>query len=61
MFSNLKSHELFRKDHPNHDASLTSKDLITIAHVGDPVDNPTTTISSAFEFVMSPLAATSDE
>jgi hypothetical protein len=61
MFSNLKSHELSRKDHPNHDASLTSKTLITIAHVGDPDDNPATTVSSAFEFVMSPLAVASDE
>jgi hypothetical protein len=25
LFSKLKSHEVSRKNHPNHDASLTSK------------------------------------
>jgi hypothetical protein len=35
--------------------------LITIAHVGDPDDNPATTVSSAFEFVMSHLAVAYDE
>jgi hypothetical protein len=35
LFSKLKSHELSRKGHPNHDASLTSKTLITSARVGD--------------------------
>jgi hypothetical protein len=34
QFSKLKSHELCRKGHPNHDASLTSKALITSARVG---------------------------
>jgi hypothetical protein len=34
LFSKLKSHELFRKGHPNHDASFTSKALITSARVG---------------------------
>jgi hypothetical protein len=33
LFSKLKSHELSRKDHPNHDASLASKALITSARV----------------------------
>jgi hypothetical protein len=33
LFSKLKSHELSRKDHLNHDASLTSKTLITSACV----------------------------
>jgi hypothetical protein len=33
LFSKLKSHELSRKDHPNHDASLTSKTFINSAHV----------------------------
>jgi hypothetical protein len=31
LFSKLKSHEQSRKGHPNHDASLTSKALITSA------------------------------
>jgi hypothetical protein len=29
LFSKLKSHELFRKDRPNHDASLTCKAFVT--------------------------------
>jgi hypothetical protein len=61
LFSNLKSHELSHKGHLNHDASLTSKALITIAHVGGHDTNPTTTVSSAFEFVLSSLAAASDK
>jgi hypothetical protein len=48
LFSKLKSHELFRKGHPNHDASLSSKALITSARVGGHDANPTnTTVSSA--------------
>jgi hypothetical protein len=54
LFSKLKSHELSRKGRPNHDASLTSKDLITSAHVGGHDANPTNTISSS-------LATTFDE
>jgi hypothetical protein len=62
LFSKLKSHELFRKCRPNHDASFSSKALITGAHVGSHVANPTnTTDSSAFEFALSFLCATSDE
>jgi hypothetical protein len=57
LFSKLKSHELSRKGRPNHDASLTSKTLITSAYDA----NPTTTVSSASEFVLSSLTATSDE
>jgi hypothetical protein len=34
LFSKIKSHEFSRKDRPNHDASLSSKALITSAHVG---------------------------
>jgi hypothetical protein len=30
LFSKLKSHELSRKGHPNHDASLTSKLLLLV-------------------------------
>jgi hypothetical protein len=30
LFSKLKSHELSRKGHPNHDASLTSKTLLLV-------------------------------
>jgi hypothetical protein len=45
-----KCHELSRKGHPNHDASLTSKALITSAHVSGHDANPTNTISSSLEF-----------
>jgi hypothetical protein len=61
LFSKLKSHELSRKGHPNLDASLTSKALITSARVSGHDANPTTTVSSALEFALSSLAATSDE
>jgi hypothetical protein len=62
LFSKLKSYELFRKGRPNYDASLTSKTLITSAHVGGHDANPTnTTISSALELVLSSLAAVFDE
>jgi hypothetical protein len=46
IFSKLKSHELSRKGHPNHDASLSSKVLITSAHVGGHDANPTNTVMS---------------
>jgi hypothetical protein len=56
LFSKLKSHELSRKGHPNLDASLFSKALITSVHVGGHDANPTnTTVSSTLEFVMSSL------
>jgi hypothetical protein len=61
LFSKLKSHELSREGHPNHDASLTSKCLITTACVGGHDANPTNTVSSALEFALSSLAATYDE
>jgi hypothetical protein len=62
LFSKLKSHELYRKGHPNHDASFSSKDLITSARVGGNVDNPTnTTDSSALKFALSSLCAAFDE
>jgi hypothetical protein len=62
LFSKLKSHELSRKGHPNSDASLTSKVFITSAHVGGHDANPTNnTVSSALEFALSSLSATSDE
>jgi hypothetical protein len=47
LFSKLKYHELFRKDRSNHDASLTSKALITSSRVGGHNANPTTTVSFA--------------
>jgi hypothetical protein len=54
VFSKLKSHELSRKYRPNHDASLSSKALITSARVGGHDANPTnTTISFALEFALS--------
>jgi hypothetical protein len=34
LFSKPKSHELSRQSRPNHDASITSKTLITSAHIG---------------------------
>jgi hypothetical protein len=61
LFSKLKSHELSRKSHPNHDAFLTSKALVTSARVGSHDANPTTTVSSALEFALSSLATSSDE
>jgi hypothetical protein len=62
LFSKLKSHELFRKGHPNHYAFFSSKSLITGAHVGGHVSNPTnTTDSSALEFALSSLCAAADE
>jgi hypothetical protein len=62
LFSKLKYHELPRKGHPNHDASLTSKDFVTSTRVGGHVANPTnTTDSSALEFALSSLSAASDE
>jgi hypothetical protein len=61
LFSKLKSHELSRKDHLNHDASLTSKAFVTSTRVGGHAANPTnTTDSSVLEFVLSSLCATSD-
>jgi hypothetical protein len=61
LFSKLKSQELSRKSRPNHDASFSSKTLITNAHVDDHDANPTnTTVSSALQFVLSSLAAASD-
>jgi hypothetical protein len=53
LFSKLKSHELSRKCHPNHDASHTSNALITSAHIGGRDANPTnTTVSSALDFTL---------
>jgi hypothetical protein len=52
LFSKLKSHELSRKSHPNHDPSLTSKTLITSACVGGHDTNPTTTVSSAHSLLL---------
>jgi hypothetical protein len=62
LFSKLKFHELSRKGHLNHDASLTNKAFVTSTRVGGHVANPTNTIdSSALEFVLSSLCAASDE
>jgi serine/threonine protein phosphatase PrpC len=61
LFSKLKSHELYHKGRPSHDASLTSKALITSARVGGHDANPTNTISSSLEFAFSFLAVASDE
>jgi hypothetical protein len=62
LFSKLKSHELSRKGRPNHDTSLTSKAFVISTRVGGYVANPTnTTDSSALEFALSSLTATSNE
>jgi hypothetical protein len=62
LFSKLKSHELSRKGHSNHDTSLSSKTLITSARVGGHDANPTnTTVLSALEFALSSLTTASDE
>jgi hypothetical protein len=62
LFSKFKSHELFRKGHHNHDASLSSNALITSACVGGHDANPTnTTVSSALDFALSSLVAAFDE
>jgi hypothetical protein len=60
LFSKLKSHELSHKGCPNHDASLTSKALVTSARVGHDA-NPTNIVLSALEFSLSSLVAASDE
>jgi hypothetical protein len=62
LFSKLKSLELPKKSHLDHDASLTSKAFVTSTRVGGHVANPTnTTDSSALEFALSSLSAASDE
>jgi hypothetical protein len=61
LFNKLKSHKLSHKDHPNHDASLTSKALITSACVDGHDANPTNTVSSALEFALFSLAEASNE
>jgi hypothetical protein len=61
LFSKLKSHELFRKGRSNHDASLSSKALITSARVGGHDANPTNTVSSDLEFALSSLVVICDE
>jgi hypothetical protein len=61
LFSKLMSHELSHKGHHNHDASFTSKALITSARVGGHDANSTNTISPSLEFVLSSLAIASSE
>jgi hypothetical protein len=61
LFSKLKSHELPRKGHPNHDASFTSKAFITSARIGGHDANPTNAVSSALEFALSSLDTIFDE
>jgi hypothetical protein len=61
LFSKLKSNELSHKGRPNHDASFTSKALITSACIGGHDANPTNTILSSLEFVLSSLTVASDE
>jgi hypothetical protein len=62
LFSKLKSHKLSRNGCPNHDASFSSKALITGARVCSHVANPTnTTDSSALKFALSSLCVASDE
>jgi hypothetical protein len=62
LFNKFKSHELSRKGRSNHDASLSSKALITNAYIGGHDANPTnTTISPALVFALSSLVAAFDE
>jgi hypothetical protein len=61
LFSKLKSYELSCHGRPNHDASFTSKTLITSARVGGHDAIPTNIVSSALEFTLSSVAAASDE
>jgi hypothetical protein len=61
LFSKLKSHELSRKCHLNHDASFSINALITSASAGGHDSIPTNDVSSVLEFTLSSLAATSDE
>jgi hypothetical protein len=60
LSSKAKSHELSRKSCHNHDASFTSKALITNAHVGGHDANLTNTISSSLEFTLPSLAVDFD-
>jgi hypothetical protein len=55
LFSKLKSYELSRKGHPNHDASLTSKAFVTSTRVGGHVANPTNTTDSSTLSLFYPL------
>jgi hypothetical protein len=48
LFSKLKSHELFRKGRPNHDASVTSKAFVTSTRLGGHVANLTNITDSCF-------------
>jgi hypothetical protein len=61
LYSKLNSHELSHKGHPNHDASFSSKALITGVRVSGHVTKPTNTNSSALEFALSSLVAASNE
>jgi hypothetical protein len=59
LFSRLKSHELSRKGRLNHDASFTSKALITSARVGGHDTNPAKIISPFLVFALSSLIVAS--
>jgi hypothetical protein len=61
LFNKLKFHELSCKGRPNHNASFTSKALMSSARVGGHDANPTNTISSFLEFALSSLATASNE
>jgi hypothetical protein len=61
LFSKFKSNELSRQCRPNHDASFTSKVLITSARVSGYGANPTNAVSFALKFVLSSVAAASDD
>jgi hypothetical protein len=51
LFSKLKPHELSHNGRPNHDASFSSKALITSARVGGHDANATTTVSSLWSLL----------
>jgi hypothetical protein len=61
LFNKIKSHKLSCKGRHNHNAFFTSKALMSSARVGGHDANPTNTISSFLEFVLSSLATASNE
>jgi hypothetical protein len=61
LFIKIKSHEFSCKGHPNHDASFTSKALITSTQVCGHDANPTNTISPSLEYALSSLVAAFDD
>jgi hypothetical protein len=55
FFTKLKSHELSREDHPNHDACFTNKTFVTSTRVGGHVANPPTLLTHLLWSLSCPL------